>query len=401
MNSKASAKPKGAGSQALKKDRNNNTGLNMLRTVNYIYKHGSAQAPVTISQISNKLGISNKVVDRLLNDELAACEEIQLVSLYKHNNRFIPEEEYLALHEDDPAGYPVLHKCRYYYIQNTWSVSELLTLTNAIGMIECVNPIAARAIISKLASYNDIQSAGVENDREEFIRQYPMYRYLGSNLAAIHKAISGTQCISFSYGKYNSHLMLVTSEIVTAAPVAVMHYHSYYYLVAYNPEVKDIRHYRIERIVGAVRIIRSSFSRLPQIEELKKLSVMPILSYTATNVKMQGGKTLTVRIVCSERIANNFVDAFGPPDVNKATNVSTERSENYAIIAHSPDDHRFHPEEGTFTADLKNVTADGIVIWASQFCSDCEIIAPDECRRRLRERLAKALERYSKPIRSL
>lgn len=400
MSPKTSASNSRQGSQALKKDRDNNTGLNMLRTVNFIYKNASADKPVTISQISSRLKISPKVVSRLLINELSYCQEIKLVSLCKHKNEFIEEDEYLARHNANPIEYPILHKCRYFYIQNTWNTKEILTLTNAIDMIECVNPVAARSIISKLASYNDASSCGRENNSDEFISEYPRYKYLGSNLSIINHAISSSQYISFFYGKYNSNLMLVSQENVKVAPIAVMHYHSYYYLIAYCPAVKDIRHYRIERIVRKVKLIQSSFKKLPEFEKLKAISASSILSYTAQNVKMQGGVKARVTMVCSERIANNFVDAFGAPDSDRPQQ-SMVHTYNYTITKHSPNDHSFHDEDGTFTVEFRNVTIDGIVIWASQFCADCEILTPEECRNSIRERISKANERYSQsPFRS-
>ena len=77
-----------------------------------------------------------------------------------------------------------------------------------------------------------------------------------------------------------------------------------YYLVAYDMDRKEMRHYRVDKM-GDVSVTNTKRKGITEFKKQKKAK------YTQQHFRMYGGKVETVTLKCKNDMANVIIDQFG------------------------------------------------------------------------------------------
>lgn len=157
------------------------------------------------------------------------------------------------------------------------------------------------------------------------------------------------------------------SEIRRVNPVKLMWANGYYYLVGYskNKQGEDIFiNYRVDRMKDVE--CTSDPAELPDPQKFD------LFKYKFSNPVMYTGSKHGVRLLCEKWLMNNIIDTFG-----------------FDVIVNQTEDDKL-------LVDLLQVSYDGVMMWALEYWSGCEIIDPPELRRKVQEAAESLGEMYKR-----
>lgn len=126
------------------------------------------------------------------------------------------------------------------------------------------------------------------------------------NLDTIYAAIAAHRQINFQYLHWNPQRKLVSKagKIYIVSPYAVSLSDDNYYLIAFDSNSNELRHYRIDKM-QSVKIIEHT-------REGKSLfQSFDIVDYSKKTFGMFSGKEETVTLEVANSLAGVFIDRFG------------------------------------------------------------------------------------------
>lgn len=124
---------------------------------------------------------------------------------------------------------------------------------------------------------------------------------------SIHKAMNTDKCIQFRYFRWNikgKEEYRRNGDFYKVSPWVLHFDDEKYYLVAYDMEKKEMRHYRVDKM----RDVSVTNNKRKGITEFKKQNKA---KYTQQHFRMYGGEVETVTLKCRNDMANVIVDQFG------------------------------------------------------------------------------------------
>lgn len=197
---------------------------------------------------------------------------------------------------------------KYHHPSRTFSANELKFLIDAVGVSRFLTEKKAKSLIDKLktlASYNERQLL----KRHMIIgnRIKSMSDSVLKNLDKLNEAISNNKQISFQYSRWTPDRKI---ELMNAgnpyfvSPYAVTLSNDYYYLLAFDSDHNEIRHYRIDKMKS---IIIQDSDR----EGIDLYKEFNISDYDLKVFGMYRGQEERVSFEISKHLANVFIDRFG------------------------------------------------------------------------------------------
>ena len=188
-----------------------------------------------------------------------------------------------------------------------FELAELKMLVDAVQSCRFISKKQCTSLIKKLSSLASRYEAGELSrsvyvyDREE---KKSAVLYL---IDVIHKAISENSSISFKYTDITPSKMKVerrNGESYLVSPWTLMWREDKYYLIAFDHEAKEIRHYRVDRMDKIKLTNEKRFGR----DDFEKISLE---KYYSNVFEMFKGKEEIVHFRCENRFAGAMLDRFG------------------------------------------------------------------------------------------
>lgn len=264
-------------------------------------------------------------------------------------------------------GEPVGNRYHYHVVSRTFELPELKLLVDAIQSSKFITEKKSNTLIKKLeklVSKYDAQKL----QRQVFVsgRIKTMNESIYYTVDAIHKAISENKKIKFQYYQWN-----VKKEMELRHNGAWYHISPWglswddenYYLVGYDSDAEQIKHYRVDKML---HIKLSNESRDGK-EHFKKLDMA---DYAKKSFGMFGGKEQTVKLLVKISLAGVIIDRFG---------------KNVMLIP-TDDEH--------FTVNVDVHVSRQFLGWVFSLGEDIKIVGPDEVVDEMKKEINRIINQY-------
>ena len=189
-----------------------------------------------------------------------------------------------------------------------FEIAELKLLVDAIQSSKFLTEKKTKELIKKLEKSISIYDAKLL-DREVKVngRVKNMNESIYYTIDAIYSAISENKSIQFKYFSWNvkgEEEFRRDGAFYEVSPWALHFDDERYYLIAFDHERKEMRHYRVDKM----REVSETESKRQGKEEFIKHDKT---KYNEQYFRMYGGDVETVTLKCKNEMANVIVDQFG------------------------------------------------------------------------------------------
>ena len=205
-------------------------------------------------------------------------------------------------------GEPVGKGYHYHVVSRPFELPELKLLVDAIQSSKFITEKKTNALIRKLEKQVSRYEA-MKLQRQVFVsgRIKTMNESIYYTVDAIHNAISENKKIRFQYYQWN-----VKKEMELRRDGAWYHISPWglswddenYYLVGYDSDAGEIRHYRVDKMLH----IRMSDEPREGKEHFRKLDMA---DYAKKSFGMFGGKEQKVKLLVDNSLVGVIIDRFG------------------------------------------------------------------------------------------
>lgn len=195
----------------------------------------------------------------------------------------------------------------YYLASRSFELAELKLLVDSVQSSRFITHKKSMELISKLEGLCSVHEAGSLR-RQLFVagRVKTMNESIYYNVDRLHAAIAGNRQAEFYYFEYNVRKERVyrrEGKRYRVSPYALVWDNENYYLVAYDGEAEDLRHYRVDKME---KIGLSEEKRLGK----ERFESFDTARYTKKLFGMFGGRELTVRLRIHNGLAGVVIDRF-------------------------------------------------------------------------------------------
>lgn len=204
--------------------------------------------------------------------------------------------------EPEDKGY------HYHVVSRPFELPELKLLVDAIQSSKFITEKKTNELIRKLEKLvSRYEAMGLQRQVYVSGRIKTMNESIYYAVDTIHNAISENRKIRFQYYQWN-----VKKEMVLRRDGACYHISPWglswddenYYLVGYDSDAGEIRHYRVDKMIH----IRMSEEPREGKEHFRKLNMA---DYTRKSFGMFGGREQSVKLLVDNSLAGVIIDRFG------------------------------------------------------------------------------------------
>jgi predicted DNA-binding transcriptional regulator YafY len=274
---------------------------------------------------------------------------------------------------------------KYYYYENHLTTAELLTLKDAVETYSFFSEEDITELIRKImklrpqsfpkSRYYDVSRE--ERDEDSLLL---------SNIEELNRIISNRNGARITYCAYGIDKKLAPRPGYPKViePIHLMWSNGFYYLLAYNEKYQTMISMRVDRITEIDEVEMENTHRAEQFDPVQYRHKHPV---------MFGGEIKTMELLCRDTgnnyIMNTIVDVFGK-------NVRVLPAPDEMVAEYVKRDAAKDRENGIrWLKVTAETTTGGAELCATQYCSDCVIISPEESRERVRQRLLQGSEYYN------
>ena len=196
----------------------------------------------------------------------------------------------------------------YHVVSRPFELPELKLLVDAIQSSKFITEKKTNNLIRKLEKLvSRYEAMGLQRQVYVSGRIKTMNESIYYAVDTIHNAISENRKIRFQYYQWN-----VKKEMVLRRDGACYHISPWglswddenYYLVGYDSDAGEIRHYRVDKMIH----IRMSEEPWEGKEHFRKLNMA---DYTRKSFGMFGGREQSVKLLVDNSLAGVIIDRFG------------------------------------------------------------------------------------------
>lgn len=255
----------------------------------------------------------------------------------------------------------------YRLIGRRFELAELKLLVDAVQSSYFITEKKSTQLVNKitsLASRN--QAKQLKRQVHVIDRPKNLNEHVYYNVDTIHAAINLRKAITFRYFKHDIDKQRVFQnggETYLRIPLSLCWDNDNYYLVCYSPQHDDIGHYRVDRME------KVEIEEAP-IADKDNVKRFDITGHTNKAFNMFSGEPVKATLRFHQNLVNVVIDKFGPK-------VPFKKMNDWFEIR---------------VEVLKGPTFFG---WLFQFGDEAEIVAPDELREEMRERIEASRVRYA------
>ncbi len=251
----------------------------------------------------------------------------------------------------------------YYHCGNRdFEIAELKFLVDAIQSSKFISENKTKELIRKLEKCISIYDAKLL-DREVKVtgRIKNMNESIYYVVDAIHSAISENKAIKFKYFSWNvkgEEEFRRDGAFYQVSPWALHFDDERYYLIGYDHEKKEMRHYRVDKMreVDVLDVKRKGKMEFNRQDKAK---------YNEVYFRMYDGDIESVTLKCKNTMANVIIDQFG---------------RNVTLIP---------AEDGYFTVNVDVAVSSQFLSWVIALEGDVIIQGPDSVKTAMKDLLGK------------
>lgn len=236
---------------------------------------------------------------------IAALGEYEITADRKSIYSDLKDLEVLGIEvEGEPAG----KGYHYHVVSRPFELPELKLLVDAIQSSKFITEKKTNTLIRKLEKLVSRYEA-MKLQRQVYVsgRIKTMNESIYYTVDAIHNAISENKKIQFQYYQWNvKKEMELRREgaYYCVSPWGLSWDDENYYLVGYDSEAGEIRHYRVDKMLH----IRMTEEAREGREHFRKLDMA---DYAKKSFGMFGGKEEKVKLLVDNSLAGVMIDRFG------------------------------------------------------------------------------------------
>jgi len=255
----------------------------------------------------------------------------------------------------------------YRLVQQEFDLPELKLLVDAVQSSRFISVTKSDELIRKLKGLTS------EHRAKELQRQVTVKNRIKSMnnttiyaIDTVHNAILHNRKITFQYWGWTPSKEQIArhdGKKYKVSPWMLLWDDEYYYLVAYDSENSELRHYRVDRMRGVAETEELREGR----EEFTRVD---IAEYSSGVFGMFGGNVTHVTFRCKNRLADVVLDRFGKD------------------VMMLPD------RDGTFTFHADINVSPQFFGWVASFGDEIRIERPTQVAEQFRAHLQKALQQY-------
>ncbi len=207
------------------------------------------------------------------------------------------------------AGIDVVKGAKGYYIASRiFELAELKLLVDAVGASKFISQKKTKELVDKISSMASIDDAA-QLQRQVVV---PEKRVKGNEkifytIDVIYQCLDDNKKMSFKYQDWTLTKELKPrhgGKVYRVSPAFLLRNDENYYLVAYDEDALDIRHYRVDKMISAEELS----------EERNGIDVINNLNpheYARQHISMFAGDERTVTIRFEQRLIGVVLDKFG------------------------------------------------------------------------------------------
>ena len=297
---------------------------------------------------------------KIMHEETDRTHHLTMTQIIERLGSYGVEADRKSLYDDikalDLFGIQIKTKREgaytYYYAANRpFELAEMKFLVDAVQASKFISEKETKVLITKLldlVSMNDAKM--LERDVHVPGRIKNMDESVYHTVDVLFRAMSEDRQLRFHYFQWNikaEREMRRNGDYYLVSPWALHYDDEKYYLVGYDHKHKEIRHYRVDKMLDAevVDAKRKGVTKYRKKDQEK---------YTQQHFRMFGGELQTVTLLCENDMANVIVDQFGR-------------------------DIQMNPvDEEHFTVDVEVAVSSQFFGWVIAFRDKIRIIKPDD-----------------------
>ncbi|QOY36795.1 WYL domain-containing protein [Anaerobacillus isosaccharinicus] len=292
-----------------------------------------------------------KEIINILNNQFNKVYGFNQKAVKEDLNTFENSQVIDLIVNQDKNGLP-----KYYSYQNRlFEIQELRLLIDAVVSARFITKVEKENIIIKIKKLTSEHLAS-KLENQVFIQdnahsESSKVKYTIYNL---HNAINDQKIIQFQYGRYNVDKEFILSrnkQFYYLHPYCLIWNNDYYYLIGWYPEEKELRHYRVDRMVN-VKVTDKKFKKENSFDPSK---------YTKQLFNMYGGEEKWIEIKFKNNLINVIIDRFG-----KEVPITREGDNDFIL-------------------KTKAVISDGLVQWLLTCGANAFVLGPTELKKRMME----------------
>ncbi len=249
-------------------------------------------------------------------------------------------------------------KTRYYLANARFEPAELKILIDAVQASRFLTKKKTEDLIAKLTTANGNSDESLQN-RQVYVagRIKNMNDSIYENTDTIHTAIAENKMITYQYFSWNVHKEMELHHdgaFYEVSPWALFWDRDKYYMVAFDAKTKEIRHYRVDKMLN-VSLVDKKRKGITAFSKVDKST------YTQKHFGMFGGEEMTVTLECPNTKANAVIDRFG---------------KQVELIPLDND---------TFRAEVDLIMSDKFLSWIIALGTGCKVVAPEAAVERMKK----------------
>lgn len=250
--------------------------------------------------------------------------------------------------------------------ERDFELPELKLLVDAVQSSKFITRRKSDALIRKLESLAGVHQAK-QLQRQVYVngRVKTMNESIYYNVDKLHAAVGQRRAVSFRYFDYNSRKEKVLRREgarYTVSPCGLVWDNENYYLVGWDHDHGDVRHYRVDKM--------SDLTVTGSPLEGAAAGDFDMARYAKKHFGMFSGTDANVKLRCREELAGVVLDRFGQE----------------AMLVPG--------EDGTFTVTVAVVVSPQFWGWLFGLGSGVELVAPAWAAEEYRERLRDVAKLY-------
>lgn len=257
----------------------------------------------------------------------------------------------------------------YYIGQRDFELPELKLLVDLVQSSRFITKKKSQILIKKIESLASKYEAG-ELQRQVYVsnENKTENEKIYYNVDKIHSAINENRIIRFQYFQWDlskKRVLKHEGKIYKVSPWALLWDHEKYYLIGYDEEIKETRHYRVDKIIN----LEMGDDSRKGLKEFKKLDMSV---YTSKVFSMFDGEEETVTLRADKSLAGVIIDRFGK---NIDLNIVNDNE---------------------FDVNVKVALSNQFYGWVLSIGNDIRILKPKKARDGIREMIEQRRKIYEK-----
>lgn len=255
----------------------------------------------------------------------------------------------------------------YRVVSRQFEIAELKLLVDAIQSSKFITEKKSTQLIKKLESLASSHEAK-QLQRQVYVsgRIKMMNESIYYNIDEIHSAIEANRKIRFQYFQWNVKKeaeLRKDGQFYEVSPWALLWDNEYYYLLGFDAEANQMKHYRVDKM------LKSTCIDAPR-EGKEAFEQCDIAAYTKKLFGMFSGEERNVKLEFDNSLAGVVIDRFGK-DI---------------IIVPSDESH--------FITNVKVAVSEQFFGWIFGLGDGVKILGPEQVLEQMKLEVKKANERY-------